>query len=282
MGVIFAAIGHDQSRATVGSFRNFYSRQTTRAEGLMKIPSNGMLYPELVRRLKLAVSQVFAQYSEFHAAMLLRPFHTASRRVLVDSTGPVANAFAELDFEFSRAKTDLSRAAEGRAVFQSPHLQLATGAMPPPAPHSTSPGIPLSAVSLPSIASHAIGASVVSVGSLGTSVSKAAGAAGTYPSGYFNCWGNMALRHGVWTKPGEGIIFGGRLVKKTDGGDVALDTCLARFARTLTRSSTVPGAATWPAASPKVTRHTSALPESLSRTSRSRKCRKDLTSPSGR
>ena len=69
MNIIFTTIGHDQSRATAGSFREFYARQITRAEELMKIPSNVMLYPELVRRLKLAVSQVFAQYSEFHAAM---------------------------------------------------------------------------------------------------------------------------------------------------------------------------------------------------------------------
>ena len=208
MNVIFAAIGHDQSRATAGSFREFYARQITRAEELMKIPSNVMLYPELVRRLNLAVNQVFAQYSEFHAAMLLRPFHTASRRVLVDPTGPVASAFTELDAEFARAKTDLSRAAEGRAIFQAPHLQLSTGATA-----SQASGIPLSALAL-SNAPPAVGGSVVSFGSLGSSVSNAPSA---YPTGIFNCWGNMAIRHGVFVLAGTGILFGHRLVKMKNG-----------------------------------------------------------------
>jgi hypothetical protein len=217
---IFAAVGHAQSRSQLGSFRDFYTRQILRAEELRKVPPNVMLYPELVRRAKLAVSQTFAQYGEFHAAMLQRPFHAASRRVLIDPSGPVATAFAELDAELARAKIDLARAAQGRAVFQAPHLQLYT-----PSPPSIFAGVTATHSKLPGSVSDAPKVSLVSFGSPGSFSSPPAGQP-QWPAGYFNCWGNMALRHGVYTKAGEGIIFGNRLVKKRDGGDIKVG-CVA-------------------------------------------------------
>ena len=42
-------------------------------------------------------------------------------------------------------------------------------------------------------------------------------------------WGNMAVRYGVYTKPNEGVIFGGRWVTTKPGANYTFDHCFASY-----------------------------------------------------
>ena len=205
MAAIFAAIGHDQSRATPGSFREFYARQITRAEQISRIPRDVLLHPDLIRRAKFAVSLVFSQYSESHAAMLTRPFHLAQRVKFLDASGSPATALAEVDGELVRVRSELARAAEGRAAFQAPHLALPS--TPVPASPGQSRTSPTSLAGRPGIGAPRV--------------------ASAYPADVYKMWGNQAVRHGTWMND-HGLVFGNRQVTLKDGAQsVTFAHCMA-------------------------------------------------------
>ena len=213
MTAIFAAIGHDQSRSTPGSFREFYARQITRAEHISRIPCDVALFPDLMRRAKFAVSLVFSQYAESHAAMLTRPLHLAQRVKFLDPSGSPATALTEIDDELVRVRSELARAAEGRAAFQASHL-LQSAVAPSSSETMQAP------------------AATISRGQAVTSLRGAAGkstphAASAYPAGVFKMWGNQAVRHGAWMND-HGLVFGNRQVTlKNNTNSVTFAHCMA-------------------------------------------------------
>ena len=221
MASIFDAIGHGQSRASRGSFREFYARQIVRAEHISKLPQNVALFPDLFRRAKLAVTLVFSQYAEGHAAVLTRPFHSARRIYFIDLGGSVETSLTEIDDELIRVRSELSRAAEGLAAFQSPHLlqlgSASTSTFPPGMP----PGLNTCATP------PAAGVSTTKVITLPGSGASSSNTPAAYPAGVFKNWGNQSVKHGAWLTD-SGLVFGNRLVCLRDGkGSVTFKHCMA-------------------------------------------------------
>ena len=244
--IIFATIGHGQSRSIQGSFRHFLFHQTVRAERIRRLPRNIVAYPSLVRKTLAAMRDVLVAASERHASMMVRPFHLMKRALFVEKGSAAEKALDSIDKQLAELKEQLERAETGEADYQAPHLQPLVGQHSAPLVQGTALGAGVETVlSFPppnmqaqaSASEAAMQLQVRQQQQLLKQLQKQLQNQGvtiptslSFPTGVFAGWGDAACRYGVYQSP-EGIIFGNKLVQlKRPALNVPASSCLAAAA----------------------------------------------------
>ena len=243
--IIFAMIGHGQSRSVQGSFRHFLFHQTARAERIRRLPRNIVAFPSLVRKMLAALRDTLVGATERHASMTVRPFHLMRRTLFVEKGSAAEKALDSIDKQLTELKEQLERAETGEADYQAPHLQPLFGT---PVVDTTVTGTalgtsadtilsfpPLSATAVESAMQLQVKQQQQQLKQLQQQLQKQGATPETsgslrFPQGVFAGWGDSACRYGVSQAP-EGIVFGNKLVQlKRPALNVPANSCLAAAA----------------------------------------------------
>ena len=236
MGIIFAFFGYGESRSVAFSFREFYSKAITRAERLTRLPSDIVAFAPLVEATLAAYRLAFASLAEYHALMIVQPFHLATRRSFLDNVfgGNASDALADVDARIVELRKNVDLAEEGRAPHQQPGLQpialstLQAGSQLGSALSLSTGGSLLTAHPPASVISAGPSASLLGVAPL--SLAGRPIPQSLFPDGVFANWGDNAVRYGV-AKTDFGLAFGNNGVAFT-GASVTMKPgcCIASCA----------------------------------------------------
>ena len=210
-------LGHAQSQAVEGSFRNFYVRQIERAKRLNSMPGDIAVVVTLRSKTLAAIARVFQAYAAFFSALLMRGMHAMKRRVLLDTAdqhGPYVE-LEDIDARIDKAVVDFKAYEEGNAAHQRLHVQPVNAGTS----NATLPAlaVPVAVMAASSPVPQPLTPAIVPLDV--TSLKN-------WPDGVYAGWGDQAVRHGVFVSD-WGPVYGRRLVTFKKTITFRPNTCIA-------------------------------------------------------